>query len=1254
MTNPSTLTVLKRNLLYTHIHTIVMVLTLSLSFGLYAQITPDQDKNYVATKTYLTPEDNSHGLTQYTKVQTQISYVDGLGRPLQNVAYRQGGMGGDLITHFEYDALGREEKSFLPYNREFPTLILDVGAATKVLNYYDDPSFGNTSNPYTETQFEPSPRGRVLKQAAPGNDWAMGGGHEVKYGYRFNQANTVYLFELSLSGTLPELSGVSYYGANQLAQHTVYDENNTTSNTKGAVVTFTDKNGRVVLKRHYTTLSGRFSEPDPNGALPLDTYYIYDNYGNLALVLPPKLTEAVVSDGSLVAGHSGMVDKLGYRYAYDDRNRMVKKKLPERRTEYVAYDALDRPVSMGPVKSPFGDEGLGTIVTKYDKLDRVAYTLWKPGWFNEQGLTPPTNNGGLSEERTSGTSFTDINGVEIGYTNDVSPTSGVHVLTVNYYDDYAWPDGPSSIPSTVGTGDIAVGYNNTAGNTPKGLPTGGWVRILETTSDHDGKVSYTLYDAKSRPVRDRVDYPTGGYTQIDTKYDFPGKVLYTLTKHKRATSDPLQTVREDFTYDSRQRLIKHTHKVNNGATRLLAYNTYDELGQLKSKKTGGTNVSAGTYLQKVDYTYNVRGWLTDINDVDGLNTNPVDLFALKINYNGSLLEDVNGEVLPLYNGNISELSWRTSSDKEKRHYSFSYDRLNRLLDAWYSRPNAANPLTGEYNEHLTYDHNGNVNSLERYGGYEDLGYSFPIDDLDYTYHDDSNRLKNVKDQEDYTEGFYDNGSDAIGTTEYSYDDFGNMTSDLNKKVDQVSYNHLGLPVQVDFESGDRITYLYGADGVKLEKTVEEVNEAAVVTAYSDGFQYSQYGTALKLDFFMHAEGSVELTYGSFGTVTYNYVYHYLDHLGNIRVRYAVDPSDSEVKILEENHYYPFGLLHTGYSAPPMGFEEEVGSYTIVLTTVDPFLGDSFKYGFGGMERQEEFGLQWQDFGARNYDPALGRWMNIDPLAEQMRRHSPYNYAFNNPIFFIDPDGMSPTPGAIAVYENTGNTGFMEIGAGSGASIQSLDAAGNVLGSKSVSTNPNDTYEIDKEGNISKVDNKKYFTDGKEVDRIYTQNEDGSRSTKFTEINSGSIKSINSGNGTAVIDEKEVSYKWQQINFENNPVDAEKTFEFLADNVKARMEFSLTQSRNFENISQNENFVTSSVPIGPYNGRPFEAKGIELATKYARRGQLYLSSHSHPLSNWPIYSKHDINSQKYLKRVQKYINPNAPIPIFKLRFGGQYY
>ncbi|NVK53873.1 MAG: hypothetical protein HWD85_13135 [Flavobacteriaceae bacterium] len=90
-------------------------------------------------------------------------------------------------------------------------------------------------------------------------------------------------------------------------------------------------------------------------------------------------------------------------------------------------------------------------------------------------------------------------------------------------------------------------------------------------------------------------------------------------------------------------------------------------------------------------------------------------------------------------------------------------------------------------------------------------------------------------------------------------------------------------------------------------------------------------------------------------------------------------------------YYPFGLKHKGYNN--------------VVTSGENSLAQ--KYGFTGKEHQDELGLGWIDITARNYDAALGRWMNLDSLAEQMRRHSPYNFAFNNPIFFIDYDGMAP-------------------------------------------------------------------------------------------------------------------------------------------------------------------------------------------------------------------------------------------------------
>ncbi len=101
-------------------------------------------------------------------------------------------------------------------------------------------------------------------------------------------------------------------------------------------------------------------------------------------------------------------------------------------------------------------------------------------------------------------------------------------------------------------------------------------------------------------------------------------------------------------------MLTQTHQINGGTKRLIAKNDYDELGQLISKKVRGTDITGATRLQTVDYTYNIRGWLKQINNHASLGT---DLFGFKINYN-----TVSHGATTLYNVNITETEWKTQND----------------------------------------------------------------------------------------------------------------------------------------------------------------------------------------------------------------------------------------------------------------------------------------------------------------------------------------------------------------------------------------------------------------------------------------------------------------------------------------------------------------------------------------------------------------------------------------------------------------
>ncbi|MEW7289608.1 DUF6443 domain-containing protein [Aquimarina sp. 2304DJ70-9] len=892
------------------------------------------------------------GIKDDDKIIT-VDYANGLGSAKQSIAVRSGGNKEDIILHKAYDQFGRQNKQYLPFassssrNGAFYSNSVD-----RINSFYNTSKYENTTNPYTETVYESSPLNRVFEKGAPGTPWKVNRikdtDHTTKIVYATNSANSVVNFKVTYqSGDTsfsPTLEKNGFYATSELYKTITKNENWQPGQQypkNNTIEEFTDKQGQVILTRTY------------NNNITHDTYYVYDKYGNLIYVIPPK---AIISDGV----SNGELAELCYQYKYDIKNRLVEKKIPGKGWEYIIYNKLDKPIM-------FQDSNLRAenkwLFTKYDAFGRVAYTgifhhqipgreFWQD--FSEDYNIQHESRIYPGEERK---------GTLMYYTLVAFPQDFLEIHTINYYDDYNFDLSGGDNPNTI--------YNQAVSNNPKTLPTGSKVRVLGT---NEWITTVNYYDNKARLI---YSYQKNDYLKtIDHtsyKVDFAGKILEAKTSHKLHTNPALIT-KDKFTYDHMRRLISQTQKINNQPEEFIVQNEYDELGKLIAKKVGNN-------LQDVSYKYNIRGWLTQINDPDTLGE---DLFAYKINYN-----DPTGTTTPLYNGNISQTEWKTANDNVKMQYSYTYDALNRITKGIHN--------SGKYNlTDVNYDKNGNILRLTRTGWQNGVSFA-NMDRLYYSY-DQGNKLSKVVDTGNDNYGFKEG---ANPDNDYVYDENGNMIKDRNKRITNIQYNHLNLPTKVTFaEVNKYIEYMYTASGIKVSKRVIDQNTTST-TAYAGNYIYKNN----ELKFFNHPEGYIEPnTTGGF-----DYIYQYKDHLDNIRLSYSDDNKDGAVtqqEIREENNYYPFGLKHKGYNN--------------VVT------GQDHQYGFGGKEEQNELGLDWIDITARNYDPALGRWMNLDPLAEQMRRYSPYNYTFNNPIFFSDPDGKKPKPSTNPIYVYRGSHGQINI------------------------------------------------------------------------------------------------------------------------------------------------------------------------------------------------------------------------------------
>jgi len=856
------------------------------------------NENYVYSRTYLAPRTATDAAAPQ---QQGISYFDGLGRLKQELSIKATPNGQDLVTDVPYDSFGRQVQSWLPVPMSSLNGNIQSGVQAAAAGYYKRADGSVDPLVYGEKTLENSPLDRLLAQAAPGSDWD---GKRVQYRYEANGDNEVYRYVVSTSwsngATVSVLGLNGTYGASSLYKNVVTDEDGNVS------VEFKNGQGQVVLVRKN------------DGAVNMDTYYVYNEYDQLAFVIPP------------LAVHKGvdltLLNELAYEYRYDGRGRLVEKRLPGKGWEYMVYDEQDRLVLTQDAKLRGQNRWL---FTKYDRFGRVVYTgLLDSAPGREAQQNEVRAFGGNNEER-SASGFSQ-NGMSVYYTSGAYPMNNFTLLSVNYYDVY-----PPGSPG-VFNGAAVLGSTPVNGRSTKGLPVASMVKNVE---DNGWTKSYMWYDDKARVIATESQNHLGGYTRSASVLAFSGVPTGTTTFHKRDGSAGEMVIEEGFSYDHQNRLVRHTHRVNGGSVEVLAENIYNELGQLEAKNVGNG-------IQSLRNEYNIRGALSKMNDPKNL-MNKLFGFELKyINPAGTSKR---------YNGNIAETDWATQSDGTLRRYSYEYDGVNRLKagNYWDNSGTAA----GSYAERLNYDLNGNITGLRRTG----LGAGL-MDELGYSYENggNSNRLMRVSDASGNAAG-YPVGGNVIG-----YDVNGNMVSHLDKGISNIVYNYLNLPSSINASIGNT-DYVYRADGVKLKKVF-----GAKTTDYLDGFQYEN-GV---LQFVPTAEGY-------FDVIKNRYIYNYTDHLGNVRLSYTKGASGG-AEIIEENNYYPFGLKHEGYNNASLA-------------------NTAYQYKYNGKELQE---TGMYDYGARMYMPDLGRWGVIDPLTESSRRWSPYTYAYNNPIRFIDPDGRS--------------------------------------------------------------------------------------------------------------------------------------------------------------------------------------------------------------------------------------------------------
>jgi RHS repeat-associated protein len=791
--------------------------------------------------------------------QRTISYLGGFGNTLQQVASQTSPSKKDLVMPVEYDVHGRQLKNYLPYvsaanDSKYRSAALNNGGYTgseQYLFYQSvDTNIASDTNPFTITELEPSPLGRVTAQTGVGSEWHANQ-KKVTQAYLLNRtSDNIRLWTVGTDGLPTSTAAYSDY---QLRVQVMADENG------NQVKVWTDKLGRTVQKA-----------TEQSAGVWLTTVYIYNDLGQLAFMLSPEGVRNLA--GYLPA--QTYLDKWAFQYHYDAQGRLIESRTPaEQGWRYIVYDALDRPVmSQNPEQTTRSE---WTFV-KYDIYGRAVVTGYK-------AIAGSTRTSVQASVDAQSKNYEITDNTAVGYTLTNTYPSAVEndLLSISYYDNYNFLSNSGWDAEVHSFAFVPELTNQTYSTKVNGLPTGGKARVIRATPTSQWLNGVQYYDAKYRPIQMITENHLNGLDRNTNRYAL-GRVEETLQTHQVGAS---VKIGKKFTYDHANRIIRISQSINGSADQVVAQYEYNELGQLVDRKlhdTGGSN-----FMQSVDYRYSIRGWLLSINNAaltNGTwNDDSNDYFGMVLMYEKSEAE----LGTPSYNGNITAVKWKGPGSAPglpgRKSYSFTYDKADRLTAANFKVYGSTSwdQEVGSQTEAIgSYDDNGNIQSLQRnqrkYDFLSTNSYKAEtVDDLTYTYSAVvGNQLIKVEDATSKIAGFKNGVSNS---TEYTYDKKGSIKTDDNKGVISTVFNVLDKPYQVTMSDGYMLEYTYSAGGDKLAMKTYLNGALQSVTDYVNGMVYENN----TLKYFGSPEGRV-VKNGS----TYEYQYSIADHQGNTRVLFT--------------------------------------------------------------------------------------------------------------------------------------------------------------------------------------------------------------------------------------------------------------------------------------------------------------------------------------------------------------------------------